>query len=68
MNNPAKDLWLPMVLPHWVIAEPRPFIYLVDGHRELKQNALWFRNRQLIVEDELIVDLTAAVVRTSEIF
>lgn len=68
LNNPVERLWLPMVLPHWVVAEPKPFIYLVDRYRELEENVLWFRNRQRIVEDELIVDLSAAVVTTSEVF
>jgi len=68
LNNPVEHLWLPMVLPHWVGAEPRPFIYLVDRYRELEQNVLWFRNRQRVVKDELIVDLSGAVVRTSELF
>jgi GT2 family glycosyltransferase len=68
LNNPVEHLWLPMALPHWVVTEPRPFIYLVDRHRELEQNVLWFRNRRRVVEEELIVDLSGAVVRTSEIF
>jgi GT2 family glycosyltransferase len=68
LNNPVRRLWLPMVLPNWMVAEPRPFIYLVDHYRELEENNLWFQNRRRIVEDELIVDLTAAVVRTSEVF
>jgi GT2 family glycosyltransferase len=68
VNNPVERLWLPMLLPYWVVDEPRPFIYLVDHYRELEDNALWFRNRRRIVEDELIVDLSAAAVRTSEVF
>ncbi len=68
LNNPVERLWLPMLLPNWVVTEPRPFIYLVDQYRELEENVLWFQNRRRIVQDEIIVDLTAAVVRTSEVF
>lgn len=68
LNNPVEHLWLPMLLPHWVVSEPRPFIYLVDRYRELEENVLWFRNRQRVVADELIADLSGAVVRTSELF
>jgi GT2 family glycosyltransferase len=68
LNNPVERLWLPMVLPHWVVTEPRPFIYLVDLYRELEENVLLFQNRRRIVEDELIVDLRACAVRTSEAF
>ncbi|MBU1700031.1 MAG: glycosyltransferase [Candidatus Eisenbacteria bacterium] len=68
LNNPVERLWLPMVLPHWVVTEPKPFIYLVDQYRELEENVLWFQNRRRVVEDELIVDLRAGVVRTSEGF
>jgi GT2 family glycosyltransferase len=68
LNNPSPHLWLSMILPNWVIGEPRPFIYLVDRYRELEENRLWFQNRRRIVDEELIVDLNAAVVRTSEVF
>jgi hypothetical protein len=57
-----------MLLPHWVVDEPKPFIYIVDEYRELEDNVLWFRNRRRVVEEELIIDLTAVVLRTSEIF
>jgi GT2 family glycosyltransferase len=67
LNNPVQRLWLPMVLPHWVVAEPKPFIYVVDRYRELEENVHWFQNRRRIVKEELIVDLTAAIVKTSEI-
>jgi GT2 family glycosyltransferase len=67
MNNPTKRLWLSMLLPHWIVTEPTPFIYLVDMHRELEENSLWFRNRRSVVEEELVVDLTAVVLRTSEL-
>jgi GT2 family glycosyltransferase len=68
LNNPAERLWLPMVLPHWVATEPRPFIYLVDQYRELEENVLWFQNRRRIVKDELIVDLRGSAITTSEAF
>lgn len=67
MNNPEERLWLPLLLPHWVVAEPTPFIYLVDGHRELDENELWFENRRRVVDDELIVDLRGAALRASEL-
>lgn len=66
MNNPAERLSLELILPHWVAAEPTPFIYLVDSYRELEENALWFRNRQRVVQDELIADVNGAVIATSE--
>jgi GT2 family glycosyltransferase len=68
LNNPSDRLWLQMLLPHWVVDEPKPFIYIVDEYRELEDNVLWFRNRRRVVEEELIIDLTAVVLRTSEIF
>jgi hypothetical protein len=55
------------VLPHWVAAEPRPFIYLVDRYRELEENALWFENRRRVVRDEIVVDLKGAALHTSEL-
>jgi len=67
MNNPAERLWLPLLLPHWVVNEPTPFIYLVDRHRELEENVYWFESRQRVVADELIVDMSAAVLPTSEL-
>jgi GT2 family glycosyltransferase len=67
MNNPVERLWLPLVLPHWVAAEPRPFIYLVDRYRELEENALWFENRRRVVRDEIVVDLKGAALHTSEL-
>ena len=67
MNNSDSRLSLPLVLPHWFVSEPVPFIYLVDRHRELAENAMWFENRRRVVKEELIVDLRAAVLRTSEI-
>ena len=62
----SERLRLPLVLPHWIADEPTPFIYLVDRYRELEENELWFVNRRRVVNDELIVDLTGAALRTSE--
>jgi GT2 family glycosyltransferase len=67
MNNPSGRLWLPLVLPHWIAADPSPFIYLVDRYRELEENALWFENRRRVVSDELVVDLKGAALHTSEL-
>jgi GT2 family glycosyltransferase len=67
MNNPSERLWLPLLLPHWVSGEPTPFIYLVDRHCELDENHLWFENRRRVVDHELVVDLSAAVLHTSEL-
>jgi GT2 family glycosyltransferase len=67
MNNPSERLWLPLLLPHWVAAAPTPYIYLVDGYRELEENALWFANRCRVVDEELVVDLNGVAARTSEL-
>ena len=67
MNNASERLWLPLLLPHWVAAEPVPFLYLVDSYRELEENVLWFENRRRIVSDELIVDLNGVAIRPSEL-
>jgi GT2 family glycosyltransferase len=67
VGNPSTRLRLPMLLPHWVAEEPTPFIYLVDRYRELSENERWFSSRQLTVKDELIADMTGAVLRTSEL-
>lgn len=66
-GNAAKRLHLPLLLPHWMIEEPRPFVYVVDSYRELEENQLWFARRRNVVEDELIVDLRAAALRASEL-
>jgi GT2 family glycosyltransferase len=68
MNNRSRHLWLPLLLPHWYVAQPTPFIYLVDGYRELEQNVLWFQTRRKLVAEEIVVDLSGAAVRTSELF
>lgn len=67
-GNDAPDVHLPLVLPHWVAAEPTPFIYVVDRYRTLAENTLWFENRRRVVADELVVDLTGVVIHTSEAF
>ena len=67
MNNPADRLRLPLLLPHWVPDSPEPFIYVTDRYRELEENFLWFDRRRRIVEDELIVDLNAVAIQTSEL-
>lgn len=67
MNNPAARLWLPFVLPQWVAAEPTPFIYVVDSHRELAENVLWFEQRARVVSDELVVDLNGVALRTADL-
>jgi GT2 family glycosyltransferase len=68
MNNDSTRLSLPLLLPHWVSHEPTPFVYLVDSHQELEENAMWFARRRRVVSEELIVDLSAAVIPTSEFF
>lgn len=68
MNNPSASLSLPLLLPYWVQRDPTPFIYLVDSHEDLNENRLWFQRRRDLVVDELIADLAAAVLRTSEVF
>lgn len=67
VGNPSSRLRLPLLLPHWVAEEPTPFIYLVDRYRELTENERWFSSRRHVVEDELIVDLTGAALRISEL-
>jgi GT2 family glycosyltransferase len=67
MNNPAERLSLSLLLPHWIAAEPTPLIYLVDRYRELEENTLWLERRRQVVQDELIVDLSGAALRTSEL-
>jgi GT2 family glycosyltransferase len=66
-NNLSERLALPLVVPHWTASEPVPFIYLVDRYRELEENSLWFRSRSQVVAQEVVVDLTGAVVLTSEL-
>lgn len=66
-NNPSARLRLPLLLPHWVVDEPTPFIYIVDSYRELEENALWFQRRRSLVDDELVVDLNAAALHTAQV-
>jgi Glycosyl transferase family 2 len=66
MSNDASLLELPLLLPHWISYEPTPFIYLVDSHVELDENAMWFTRRRAVVSEEVIVDLSASVCTTSE--
>jgi GT2 family glycosyltransferase len=67
MNNPSDRLWLPILLPAWQVEDPTPFIYLVDSHEELTENAMWFRRRRQVVTSELVVDLSATVISTDEL-
>ncbi len=66
MNNDSERLWLPLLVPNWLAHEPTPFIYLVDSHIELEENAMWFARRRGIVREEIIVDLSASACTTSE--
>jgi glycosyltransferase involved in cell wall biosynthesis len=66
MSNDSTHLELPLLLPHWVSHEPTPFIYLVDSHSELDENAMWFTSRRQVVSEEIIVDLSASACTTSE--
>ncbi|MGN6556683.1 MAG: glycosyltransferase family 2 protein [Solirubrobacterales bacterium] len=65
-SNGSEYLWLPLLVPNWTIHEPTPFIYLVDSHRELEENAMWLARRRAVVAEEVIVDLSASVFATSE--
>jgi GT2 family glycosyltransferase len=67
MNNASDRLWLPLLLPQWVVDEPVPFVYLVDGYRELEENDLWFENRRKGMTDEFVLDLTGVALHTSEL-
>lgn len=67
MNNPASRLWLPLLLPHWLVHAPTPFLYLVDDHQELSENAMWFERRRQVVDEELVVDLAGCALTTSEL-
>lgn len=67
MSNASTQIALPLVMPHWVVDEPIPFIYLVDHHRELEENAMWFARRRRVTDVELVVDLHGSVLRTSEL-
>lgn len=66
--NDSGRTHLPLVLPHWIAAEPTPFIYVVDKYRSLEENTLWFENRRTVVADEVIVDLTGVAIHATEAF
>ena len=65
--NPASSLRMPLLVPHWMLTEPTPYVYLVDRYRELQDNAYWFDTRRQIVSEELIVDLSGIAMLTSEL-
>lgn len=67
LNNPTGRLFLPLLLPRHTVAEPVPFVYLVDGFRELEENSLWYERRRALVGEELVVDLSGAAVSTAEL-
>lgn len=67
VNNPDSNFWLPMVLPHWLQYNARPFIYFTDQFRQLGENRLWFQNRLNSVREELIIDTTGCVITASEL-
>lgn len=66
-NSPNAKLWLPMELPHRAMMNPSPYIYLVDRISQLSENRMWFEARQRIVESEIVMDTTAAVLTTQEL-
>ena len=65
-NSSSRKLWLPMELPHWVMAAPSPFIYLVDRIGDLSENRLWFEARHRLVEFEIIMDTNATVLTSDQ--
>lgn len=67
MNNREQQLWLPLLLPHWMQDEAVPFIYLADCYRELEENQLWFECRRRVVNDELVLDLNGNALHSSEL-
>ena len=66
-NNPEYKYWLPMILPHWFLHNPKPFIYLVDEFQQLKENKLWFDNRLKLVREEIIIDSCGSAITVSEL-
>jgi GT2 family glycosyltransferase len=68
MSNSSQRLSISLLVPHWMATEPTPFIYLVDSYRSLEENALWFENRRRVVEEEIVVDLNAVALPTSEAY
>lgn len=67
LNNDEWKYWLPMILPHWMQQNPRPFLYVVDHFDQLTENRLWFHNRLRLVREEIIVDVTGCAVTASEL-
>jgi GT2 family glycosyltransferase len=67
MHTDTQHLLLPLITPSWLMTAPSPNIYLVDNFEQLTGNALWFRHRREVVADELIVDLSACVLRSSDL-
>jgi GT2 family glycosyltransferase len=67
MANADARLWLPMLVPHHFETATMRFVYLVDRYRELEENRLWFANREALVGEELIIDLSGAAVPTGEL-
>jgi hypothetical protein len=67
MNNDEWNYWLPMILPHWMQQNPRPFLYVVDHFSQLSENRLWFHDRLRLVREEIIVDATGCAVTASEL-
>ena len=57
-----------MELPHRAMMNPSPYIYLVDRISQLSENRMWFEARSRIVESEIVMDTTAVVITTSELF
>jgi GT2 family glycosyltransferase len=66
-GNPHERLWLPMLLSRDRETASTRFIYLVDRYRELEENRLWFANREALVGEELIVDLSGVAIPTTEL-
>jgi GT2 family glycosyltransferase len=67
MHTDTPRLSLALITPSWLMNAPSPNIYLVDNFEQLTGNALWFTHRRKVVTDELIVDLSACVLRSSEL-
>jgi len=66
-TRPEGDgsLRLPMLLPHWTVRSPVPFIYLVDRLCDLTENRLWFETRLGLVDEEILLDTTGAIYEAS---
>jgi GT2 family glycosyltransferase len=66
-NSPTTKLWLPMELPHWLMSNPSPYVYLVDRLSDLVENSMWFEARHRVVEDEIVLDARAGVLTSHEL-